>query len=185
MSADPIGVGGGLNGFGYGLGNPANGADPTGTMMNCSSSPIYGNRTTYTGGNAYSVVDYKEDPILLGHAIDCHDFDDGGAEIIFGRDPFRGVPRTPPPAVVPPTVPLPCTENCTPAPPPDDERHDDGKGDDSEDDTTISELKKTVCGWLPSGRTMGVSAGAGNIGGAVGGLEVVLNYDSGQISGFA
>jgi hypothetical protein len=46
-------------------------------------------------------------------------------------------------------------------------------------------LKNKVCSALPQGRTFGVSGGIGGIGGQTGTLELVMNYDSGQVSGFA
>jgi RHS repeat-associated protein len=45
-------------------------------------------------------------------------------------------------------------------------------------------IKKTVCSTLPQGRTLGASGGVGGIGGQTGGLELVANYTSGQVSLF-
>ena len=46
-------------------------------------------------------------------------------------------------------------------------------------------IKSAVCSALPAGRTTGVSGGIGGIGGQTGSLELVVNYQSGQVSGFA
>jgi len=43
---------------------------------------------------------------------------------------------------------------------------------------------KSLCAALPSGRTTGASGGLGGVGSVGGGMEMVLNYNSGQISGF-
>lgn len=45
-------------------------------------------------------------------------------------------------------------------------------------------LQQKICGTIPSGRVVGVSGGAGGLGATVGGGELVLNYNSGQISAF-
>ncbi len=42
-----------------------------------------------------------------------------------------------------------------------------------------------ACIWIPDGRTVGVSGGIGITGGQTGGLEVLVNYNTGQIGGFA
>jgi RHS repeat-associated protein len=46
-------------------------------------------------------------------------------------------------------------------------------------------VKQRVCSAIPEGRTIGVSGGIGGIGGQTGSLELVVNYRSGQVSGFA
>lgn len=48
----------------------------------------------------------------------------------------------------------------------------------------FSKVKTAICNVLPSGKTVGVSAGLGGVGGLEGGGEVVLNYNSGQVSAF-
>jgi hypothetical protein len=48
----------------------------------------------------------------------------------------------------------------------------------------LSRLKSAVCSALPSGRTTGASGGLGGIGSLGGGGEVVVNYNSGQVSAF-
>jgi RHS repeat-associated protein len=45
-------------------------------------------------------------------------------------------------------------------------------------------IKQKICKAIPSGRTLGVSGGMGGVGAAVGGGEIVVNYDSGQVSAF-
>jgi hypothetical protein len=45
-------------------------------------------------------------------------------------------------------------------------------------------IKQRVCSVIPSGRTIGVSGGVGGIGSVGGGGELVVNYDSGQVSAF-
>ena len=45
-------------------------------------------------------------------------------------------------------------------------------------------IKQKICSAIPSGRTMGVSGGVGGVGSVVGGGELVINYDSGQVSAF-
>lgn len=49
---------------------------------------------------------------------------------------------------------------------------------------SIGRIKDTLCTAMPTGRTMGVSGGVGGVGAAIAGAEVVMNYNSGQISGF-
>jgi RHS repeat-associated protein len=51
--------------------------------------------------------------------------------------------------------------------------------------STLTATKNKVCSALPQGRTVGVSGGIGGVGGQTGSLELVINYNSGQISGFA
>jgi RHS repeat-associated protein len=46
-------------------------------------------------------------------------------------------------------------------------------------------IKQKICGVIPSGRTVGASGALGLLGGPTGGGEVVINYNSGQISAFA
>ena len=45
-------------------------------------------------------------------------------------------------------------------------------------------LKQKICSAIPSGRTMGVSGGVGGVGSVGGGGELVVNYNSGQVSAF-
>ena len=45
-------------------------------------------------------------------------------------------------------------------------------------------LKQKICSALPTGRTVGVSGGLGGVGSVGGGGEVVINYQSGQVSAF-
>lgn len=47
-----------------------------------------------------------------------------------------------------------------------------------------SGLKQKICSALPTGRTIGVSGGLGGVGSVGGGGEVVINYQSGQVSAF-
>jgi hypothetical protein len=47
-----------------------------------------------------------------------------------------------------------------------------------------SNLKQKICSALPTGRTVGVSGGLGGVGSVGGGGEVVINYQSGQVSAF-
>jgi RHS repeat-associated protein len=49
----------------------------------------------------------------------------------------------------------------------------------------FSTLKAKVCSLIPSGRTSGVSVGVGGVGSVGGGVEFVMNYNSGQVSAFA
>jgi hypothetical protein len=62
-----------------------------------------------------------------------------------------------------------------------------GKAGGSSDGTAgfLQDVKSKVCSALPQGRTTGVSGGIGGIGGQTGSLELVVNYGSGQVSGFA
>jgi len=46
-------------------------------------------------------------------------------------------------------------------------------------------IGEKICSAIPSGRTVGVSGGLGLVGGPTGGGEVVINYNSGQVSAFA
>ncbi|MGA7615720.1 MAG: RHS repeat-associated core domain-containing protein, partial [Thermoanaerobaculia bacterium] len=46
------------------------------------------------------------------------------------------------------------------------------------------EGKQVICKAVPSGRTTGASGGVGAIGSGVAGGEIVMNYDSGQVSAF-
>jgi RHS repeat-associated protein len=48
----------------------------------------------------------------------------------------------------------------------------------------IPNIKKKICGAIPSGRTIGVSGALGAVGSIVGGGEIVVNYNSGQVSAF-
>jgi RHS repeat-associated protein len=45
-------------------------------------------------------------------------------------------------------------------------------------------LKQKICSAIPSGRTTGASGGVGGVGSPGGGGEVVVNYNSGQVSAF-
>jgi len=45
-------------------------------------------------------------------------------------------------------------------------------------------LKQRICSALPTGRTIGISGGLGGVGSVGGGGEVVINYQSGQVSAF-
>ncbi len=49
----------------------------------------------------------------------------------------------------------------------------------------VKRVVQKVCGSIPSGRTEGISGGIGGVGSVVGGVEVVVNYNSGQTSAFA
>jgi RHS repeat-associated protein len=49
---------------------------------------------------------------------------------------------------------------------------------------TADEVKEKVCDELPDGRVAGVSGGIGGLGATVVGAEVVVNYNTGEISGF-
>lgn len=51
--------------------------------------------------------------------------------------------------------------------------------------TLPERIGEKICNAIPSGRTVGVSGGLGLVGGPVGGGEIVINYDSGQMSAFA
>jgi len=46
-------------------------------------------------------------------------------------------------------------------------------------------IKAKVCSVIPSGRTWGVWGGIGGVGSVGGGVELVINYNSGQTSAFA
>jgi len=46
-------------------------------------------------------------------------------------------------------------------------------------------LKQQICSAIPSGRTTGASGGVGGVGSPGGGGELVVNYDTGQVSAFA
>jgi RHS repeat-associated protein len=45
-------------------------------------------------------------------------------------------------------------------------------------------IKQKICDAIPSGRTVGVSGGMGGVGSVIGGGEIVVNYNSGQVSAF-
>ena len=45
-------------------------------------------------------------------------------------------------------------------------------------------LTQKICSALPTGRTFGVSGGLGGVGSVGGGGEIVINYQSGQVSAF-
>ena len=45
-------------------------------------------------------------------------------------------------------------------------------------------IKQVICSAIPSGRTIGVSGGVGGVGSVGGGGELVVNYNSGQVSAF-
>jgi len=51
--------------------------------------------------------------------------------------------------------------------------------------TSLGKIKQKICAAVPSGRTVGASGALGLLGGPVGGGEVVINYNSGQVSAFA
>lgn len=46
-------------------------------------------------------------------------------------------------------------------------------------------LKSQVCSAIPSGRVAGVSGSVGAVGSFLGGGEVVMNYNTGQMTAFA
>jgi RHS repeat-associated protein len=50
--------------------------------------------------------------------------------------------------------------------------------------SALNVFKNTVCSAIPSGRTEGASGGVGGVGSIGGGGELVINYNSGQISAF-
>jgi RHS repeat-associated protein len=50
--------------------------------------------------------------------------------------------------------------------------------------TDLAAIRKAICATIPSGRTIGVSGGVGAVGSIIGGGEIVMNYDSGQVSAF-
>jgi RHS repeat-associated protein len=52
------------------------------------------------------------------------------------------------------------------------------------DGAANNSIKQKICSAIPSGRTVGVSGGVGGVGSVVGGGELVINYDSGQVSAF-
>jgi len=76
------------------------------------------------------------------------------------------VPPPPPPHGPPPPSPPPSPHHGPPPPAP-------------------NKIAKAICGAIPSGRTTGASGGLGGIGSVGGGLETVVNYSSGQVSGFS
>src|SRR5882724_9459702 len=45
-------------------------------------------------------------------------------------------------------------------------------------------FKEEVCRYIPSGRTVGLSGGVGIVGGQTGGVEQLINYNTGEVSGF-
>jgi RHS repeat-associated protein len=49
---------------------------------------------------------------------------------------------------------------------------------------TVDVAAKSMCSAIPAGKTTGVSGGLGGIGSVGGGMEMVVNYSSGQVSGF-
>ena len=49
----------------------------------------------------------------------------------------------------------------------------------------LNAIKKAICSKIPSGQTIGVSGGVGAVGSVIGGGEIVVNYDSGQVSAFS
>lgn len=49
----------------------------------------------------------------------------------------------------------------------------------------LSKIKNAVCSALPNGRVTSVNGSLGLLGGQTGSLSVVINYQSGQVSGFA
>jgi hypothetical protein len=49
----------------------------------------------------------------------------------------------------------------------------------------LSKFKNAVCSVVPEGRVMSINGSIGGIGGQNGSLSVVINYASGQVSGFA
>jgi RHS repeat-associated protein len=65
--------------------------------------------------------------------------------------------------------------HATPPPPP--------PSTDPKPDTL--QLAPAVCQNIPEGRTFGLSGGIGLVGGQTGTLEIVVNYNSGQVSAFA
>jgi RHS repeat-associated protein len=48
----------------------------------------------------------------------------------------------------------------------------------------VPKIKDKICNAIPNGRTFGVSGALGAVGSVVGGGEIVLNYDTGQVSAF-
>ena len=59
-----------------------------------------------------------------------------------------------------------------------------GGGQSTQTKAPSNGIKSKVCSAIPSGRTMGASGGLGGVGSVGGGGEVVLNYNSGQVSAF-
>jgi hypothetical protein len=53
-----------------------------------------------------------------------------------------------------------------------------------ESTSVISRMGRKICSAIPSGRVIGVSGGIGGVGSVEGGGEIVVNYDSGQVSAF-
>ena len=48
----------------------------------------------------------------------------------------------------------------------------------------LNSIKQKICNAVPNGRVTGVSDGVGAVGASVGGGEIVMNYDTGQVSAF-
>ena len=61
----------------------------------------------------------------------------------------------------------------------------DGGGQGVSTSAPNSALKQKLCSALPTGRTTGVSGGMGGFGSVGGGGEIVINYQSGQVSAFS
>jgi RHS repeat-associated protein len=47
-----------------------------------------------------------------------------------------------------------------------------------------SGIMSTICSWLPQGRTLGANYSLGGVGGQTSSVEMVVNYNTGQTSGF-
>ncbi len=49
----------------------------------------------------------------------------------------------------------------------------------------IGGIESSICSTLPQGRTFGISGSVGGVGGQTGSVEIVINYNTGEMSGFA
>ena len=163
LSPDPLNParpGVGRNRYSYGFGNPVNGTDRSGLLLDAGCW-LWQGTVAWGGGREWFQYECVASSGGWGSGTTSGGSGtggsgDGGRGVCTGTCKDKEEPKKEePPVVTPPKTPS------TPV------------------------IKRTICGLVPSGRVMGVSGGVGGTGGAEGGLELVLNYDSGQISGFA
>ena len=149
--------------------------DPAGLAAVDPTNPQSWNRYAYVTNNPLTYVD----PLGL-EQVDCPP---GTAPGTICVDVPGGGGAGPTP--LPPAPPFPgCGLLCAPVSGGSGGGGGGGGGSGNSSGGLLTTIKSAVCSALPSGRTMGASGGLGGIGSVGGGGEVVVNYNSGQVSAF-